>query len=192
MLQNKTSFFQPLFSSSKFGKPLLTNSKYLIMKRIILYSIWSLFFLACQKPGALTPPANDPPGTNADMLKMINKVRAEGCKCGTEQMPPVPALTWNNKLESAAKQHSDYMKSTGDFSHTQSNGSTVGTRVTGAGYTWRFVAENIASGQTTVAQVMHGWLKSPAHCKNIMSANTKEMGAARSGNYWTQVFASPL
>ena len=162
------------------------------MKRIFLCFIWIPVFAACQKSDTLTPPTNDPPGANADMLQMINKVRAEGCKCGTEQMPPVPAVTWNSKLEAAAKQHSDYMYTTGNFSHTQSNGSTAGTRVKSAGYNWRFVAENIAAGQTTTAQVMDSWLKSPNHCKNIMSAGAKEIGAARSGNYWTQVFAGPL
>lgn len=162
------------------------------MKRIFLYFLYLSFFAACEKIVATTPPANDPPGTNADMLQRVNQVRATGCNCGTERMPPVPALTWNNKLEAAAKQHSDYMYSTGNFSHTQSNGSSVGTRVTAGGYTWRFVAENIASGQTSTGQVMDSWLKSPNHCKNIMSANAKEIGAARSGNYWTQVFASPL
>jgi len=38
--------------------------------------------------------------------------------------------------------------------------------------------------------VIEGWLKSPGHCKNIMSQKYKEMGVARVGNYWTQTFGS--
>ncbi len=44
---------------------------------------------------------------------------------------------------------------------------------------------------------MAGWLSSPGHCANIMSADFTEMGAAHaiersstSTIYWTQVFGS--
>ena len=161
------------------------------MKQAFIFFFTIFFLAACDKIDVTPPPANDPPGANTDMLKLVNDARTKGCDCGGEWMPPVAPLTWNNKLETAAKQHSDYMSNTGDFNHTQSNGSTPDSRVTQAGYTWGLVAENIASGQTSIAQVMEGWLKSAGHCKNIMDARAKEMGAARTGNYWTQVFASP-
>ena len=159
--------------------------------RLFLFFAVLVLCSACEKADFSTPTPNDPLGANAEMLKLVNDVRNKGCDCGNERMPPVPAITWNNKLEAAAKQHSDYMNATGDFNHTQSNGSTPASRVTQAGYTWSYVAENIAAGPTSIAQVMNGWLNSPGHCKNIMSAQAREMGAARSGAYWTQVFASP-
>jgi uncharacterized protein YkwD len=37
---------------------------------------------------------------------------------------------------------------------------------------------------------MNGWLGSEGHCKNIMSANLKEVGVAREGNYWTEDFGT--
>jgi len=52
------------------------------------------------------------------------------------------------------------------------------------------VGENIAFGQTTEAQVFNDWIASESHCKNIMTASFKEMGAARADNYWTQVFGA--
>jgi len=127
---------------------------------------------------------------NDVLLKLVNDTRLAGCKFGATTMPPVPVLSWNINLASAAVYHSKYLESIKDLKHENANGAGVGDRVTAAGYTWKFVAENIAEGQTTEAQVFDAWLKSEGHCKNMMSANVKEMGAARSGVYWTQVFAS--
>jgi len=46
-------------------------------------------------------------------------------------------------------------------------------------------------GQQNEEEVMKSWLKSPGHCANIMNPNVTEVGVARSGNYWTQLFATP-
>lgn len=107
-------------------------------------------------------------------------------------MPPVKALQWNDKLEAAAQGHSDYMNRNKILNHTGSKRSTPASRISTAGYKWVFVAENIAMGQHTVKEVMQSWLNSPGHCKNIMSKNAVDMGAAKSGAYWTLVFAAPL
>jgi len=61
------------------------------------------------------------------------------------------------------------------------------------GYVWQTTGENIASGQTRVAQVMSAWMNSSCHKANILGDSFTEFGgAARVGNYWTQVFAAPL
>ncbi|MGC4232849.1 MAG: CAP domain-containing protein [Niabella sp.] len=127
-----------------------------------------------------------------DLLSAVNKVRTKGCKCGGTYIAPVKALQWNNKLEIAARSHSDYMNRNKTLNHTGSKGSTPGSRISAAGYKWSFFAENIAMGQSTVEEVMQSWLKSPGHCKNIMNKNATEMGAAKSGAYWTLNFAAPL
>jgi uncharacterized protein YkwD len=76
------------------------------------------------------------------------------------------------------------------FSHTGSNGSTVGERVTKAGFVWRSCGENIAKGYPNEETVVQGWINSAGHCKNIMNPGFTLMGIAKSGDYWTQVFAS--
>ena len=60
------------------------------------------------------------------------------------------------------------------------------------------VAENIAAGQQTAAEVVAGWLASPGHCANIMGPNFVHMGVSyvvnpksRIGIYWAQVFGRP-
>lgn len=124
------------------------------------------------------------------VLQLVNEYRLAGCNCGGNYYPPVAPLVYNSLLEKAALKHSIDMKNNNFFSHTGSDASTVGIRVSAVGYTWRTVGENIANGYTSNASVMQGWINSPGHCVNIMNPAFKEMGVARVGNYWTQNFAT--
>lgn len=134
-----------------------------------------------------------------EMLASINTYRSQARDCGTTSMPAVPALTWNCTLSKSSLVHSQDMADNNFFDHTGSNGLNAGDRVTNAGYTWRAVGENIAAGQTSIDQVMQGWINSPGHCRNIMSANFTQVGAALVEvtdadyfTYWTQNFATPF
>ncbi|MCZ4224501.1 CAP domain-containing protein [Pedobacter rhodius] len=132
-------------------------------------------------------------GLNNDLLlKLVNEKRTSGCNCGTTAMPPVNALTWNNNLAAAALAHSKDMNANNYFSHTSLDGRGAGERITAAGYKWMAYGENIAAGQPTEQVVFDAWINSEGHCKNIMSANYKEMGAAKDGKYWTQEFGAKL
>ena len=126
--------------------------------------------------------------------------RRAGATCGSHGAFPAAAdLTWNAALTQAAAAHSDDMVAGNFFSHTGSNGSTLGSRATAAGYAWSALGENIAAGQSTVEIVVDGWMKSDGHCANLMNANFREIGAACvAGNanttyrtYWTQDFGTP-
>jgi uncharacterized protein YkwD len=85
------------------------------------------------------------------------------------------------------------------FSHQGKAGRVVADRALQAGYRWRRIGENIASGQESPEEVVAGWLSSPGHCANVMDGRFTEMGAAYAINsaretlrvYWTQVFAAP-
>ena len=128
-----------------------------------------------------------------EFLYRINKVRAEGCNCGTTYMPPAPPLTWNNYLEAAAEGHAEDMNDKGYFSHYSKDGRNMEDRIVLAGYIFKgyrsfTVGENIAFGQQSIAEVMDGWFKSPGHCHNLMNPEFKEVGVARSGTYWVQDF----
>ena len=131
------------------------------------------------------------------MLAAVNARRRAGATCGSEgAFPPAADLTWNAALTQAAVGHSDDMVTHNFFSHTGSDGSTLGSRATAAGYTWSALGENIAAGQGTVAEVVDGWMKSDGHCANLMNANYRDIGVAcvagNSGTtyrtYWTQDF----
>ena len=125
------------------------------------------------------------------ILKLINNARTKGCNCGSDYYPPVNKLVWNDKLEKAAQNHSNYMNTKNKFSHKGKNGSNPGTRISKTGYNWSTYGENIAAGNTTEEDVIQGWLDSPGHCSNLMNPDFTEVGVATSGPYWTQVFAKP-
>lgn len=142
---------------------------------------------------------DDTPGATAyeaDVFRLTNKARGTARTCGTKRMGKVPALTWNTALATAAKGHSSDMATHDFFSHDSSDGTSFSTRITRAGYAWRSVGENIAAGYPTAATVVAGWLKSPGHCENIMSAGFTQIGIGRAtggsyGSYWTQDFGRP-
>lgn len=123
------------------------------------------------------------------LLQLVNTARKKGCHCGETYYAPAPPLTWNDQLEKAAFLHSEDMFRNRYFSHTGSDGSGSGERISRAGYTWTFYGENIAAGFPDEKQVVEGWLSSPSHCRNIMNSRYTEMGVARVGDYWTQDFA---
>ena len=125
------------------------------------------------------------------ILELVNEVRENGCKCGNENMPAVDALQWNDKLEEAAQNHSDWMFKEDNLDHTGENNSSPGDRIAETGYAFSTWAENIAWNYPDEEAVIEGWLDSEGHCKNIMNANMSEMGVAKVGAYWTQVFAAP-
>jgi len=111
-------------------------------------------------------------------------------------------LQVNSKLVAAAQGHSEDMALNDFFSHTGSNGSNPGERITAQGYNYSYWAENIAAGYTTAASAVNGWMNSPGHRANILNCSLQETGvgyyflANDTGTenwhyYWTQVFASP-
>jgi len=125
------------------------------------------------------------------LLQLVNSYRSAGCNCGSEgYFAPTTPVAWHNSLALAAQGHSEDMFKKNFFSHTGSDGSTLGVRVSRSGYDWQTCGENIAMGHKTEKDVIEGWINSPGHCKNIMNPNFKEMGVFKSGDYWTQVFGT--
>ncbi|WP_299661511.1 CAP domain-containing protein [uncultured Ruegeria sp.] len=103
-----------------------------------------------------------------------------------------PALSYNPKLEQAAKSHAEDMVRKGFFSHTGTNGSDVGERVRKEGYEWCFVAENIAKGQHDLSAVMSSWAQSKGHRTNMLSRKAKEFALYEAADRtWVMVLAAP-
>lgn len=126
-----------------------------------------------------------------DMLNAINDARAETRMCGGEEMQAVAPLNWDDKLETAALIHTVDMNDNNFFAHTSAtDNSSPGDRITKEGYNWSYYGENIHKGSVTAQAAVASWLTSPPHCKNIMSPNFKEVGAANKGTYWTQNFGT--
>jgi uncharacterized protein YkwD len=141
----------------------------------------------------------DLPGFAADALALVNDYRARGADCGARgKFGPVVALAWSTQLEQAAVAHSTDMATNDFFDHTGSDGSTMVSRINATGYSWTLLAENIAAGQSTVADVVAAWMVSPDHCENIMNPNLREIAlacvrndAAAYRRYWTMDLGTP-
>ena len=139
---------------------------------------------------------NGAAGIEAEITQRVNALRAAGAVCGTTAYSAASALVWNSTLLVAAKGHSADMAQKNYFSHASQDGRTPGQRITAAGYIWSAYGENIAAGQTTVEQVMTGWINSPGHCQNLMSPNFRDIAVACVRNdaadyrlYWTMDLA---
>lgn len=133
------------------------------------------------------------------VLAATNAARATPRTCGDQHFEAAPPLSWNPSLGEAALAHSGDMAANRYLSHRATNGEQAGDRATRAGYRWRRIGENIASGLDSPEDAVAGWLDSPGHCANLMNPVFTEMGAAYAVNaasrtgtiYWTQVFGAP-
>lgn len=143
------------------------------------------------------PKADDMSKVSALVLELVNEARVQPRKCGSRAFPKVPPLKLSPILSRAALAHAKDMSAHKLFEHRGSDGSMPAGRVLRAGYDWKAVGENIAKGAATAEIVVQGWLDSPGHCTNIMSAQYREMGLAyftdfahKGDIYWAQTFGT--
>jgi uncharacterized protein YkwD len=125
----------------------------------------------------------------AAMLARINAART------AQGLAPLSA---NGQLGNAALQHTIDMAVNNFMSHTGSNGSQPWDRVSAQGYSWSYVAENIAAGDSTVDGTFNQWWNSSGHRANMLSPDVTQMGLGHVsrpgttyGHYWTLVLAHP-
>ncbi len=139
-----------------------------------------------------TPTATSIPGGTGhaeQVLALVNTERAKIAGC--------PALKLNNQLIAAAQGHSQDMADNDFFSHTGSNGSTFGARISAAGYRFVSAGENIAAGQANAQEVFSDWFTSSGHRANMLNCNFVDMGLAAVEQsatgiiFWTQDFGKP-
>jgi len=126
--------------------------------------------------------ANSPDPSFAGMLNNVRSVNGAA------------PVTYDARLGAAAQGHANDMLANNFFSHTGSNGSSAGDRITAAGYNWRTYGENIARGQQSEAAVLNAWVNSPGHQRNNVNPNFEDFALARAGSgsqlYWVLVFGA--
>lgn len=132
-------------------------------------------------------PAHPAPGAARLVDEVVTLTNRERTSLG------LAALTAEQRLTAAAQAHNDDMVARGFFAHESPDGASVADRVRRQGYPYRLVAENIAAGQRTAAEVVQGWLDSPGHRRNLLHPDAREIGVGytEGGSYgttWTQVF----
>jgi uncharacterized protein YkwD len=101
------------------------------------------------------------------VIALVNQQRQQhGCA----------ALVLSAQLSVAASGHSQDMALKNRFSHTGSDGSTMVSRAVAAGYSYSLLAENLAAGASTAADVVAGWMNSPGHRANMLNCELHELG----------------
>ena len=96
----------------------------------------------------------------------------------------VTRVTEDSRLTAAARAHAQDMVDKNYLSHVAQNGTTVGDRALAVGYDWNFIAENIARGYRTNAEVVDAWMKSPSHAVNMVDPRAEDFGLGRVNNTW--------
>lgn len=141
----------------------------------------ALVVVACTVPATAAHAATSADGTDT-VVALVNQEREEaGCD----------PVTVDSRITSAAQDHSQDQADMGKMTHTGSDGSSVGKRVTRAGYTWSKVGENVASGTTSPERAMQLWMNSDTHRHNILNCAFENIGVGLVDGYWTQDFATP-
>jgi len=166
-----------------------------LCRYLAVLTAFSLLILPASADGS---GGNDPAPGVADIrenfLAAVNQARSVHQKCGNTRFGPAPPVSWSVNLAMAAYLHSRDMVRKNIVSHTGSDGSSPGQRISRQGYRWRTYGENIAVGDQTVSSVIRGWLGSERHCRNLMNPAFTEIGAGYAigpfggdpaARYWT-------
>ncbi|MDQ2915421.1 MAG: CAP domain-containing protein [Chloroflexota bacterium] len=127
-----------------------------------------------------------------DLVARINAFRAARS---------LPTLAVSDTLTAAAKWMSVDMGARNYFAHTSYDGRSPTQRMADAGYpafgTW--TGEDLAAGYTTTAEVLNGWINSPAHYAVLVNPKYHAIGVGRGyassstyGWYWTADFGGVI
>ncbi|HTK74074.1 MAG TPA: FG-GAP-like repeat-containing protein [Gemmataceae bacterium] len=153
--------------------------------------------------GNNTNASGGPSGRTAGMDSFENQVFAQINQ--QRQANGLAPLVANAQLQFAASLHSMNMAAASNviglgpaMSHTLAGSPepTVVSRGDYAGYNYQSLAENIAYGFTTAADVVNAWMNSPGHRANILNPNLTQVGTSVKANaagvlYYTQEFGAP-
>jgi len=125
-----------------------------------------------------------------EMLGLVNARRRERGRAALR-----PSLL----LDAAAQRYAEEMLRTGHYGHVGPRGENALDRARRAGYRPAAVAENLAKGHYSVADVVDGWMESRDHRANLLHPQYFEMGAGMAYGrgpdgpvvLWVQLFGIP-
>lgn len=138
----------------------------------------------------LPPPLTTTPSPAPSILQQLLDAHNE-----QRRLYGLPTILLSKELCTAAQGHTEWMARTNNMGHVGEGGSTFITRISRAGYTGFATGENIAAGYRTVNLVVQDWMASPGHRRNILNAQSNEVGfglasASDGTQYWTTDFGA--
>ncbi|MGB0084263.1 MAG: CAP domain-containing protein [Rhodomicrobiaceae bacterium] len=134
-----------------------------------------------------------------DHVAALDPIAAEQLINSYRAQKGLKPLHLNSKLTEAALAHSQDLAKNDRISHYGSDGSDTWDRVRRTGYHAQMTAENVGTGQQSLAEVFRGWQNSRDHNANLLLRDAQEMGIAMVHNpntqfktFWTLVIGSPV
>ena len=107
-------------------------------------------------------------------------------------------LRANLRLMRAAQLQAEQMVRAGQLAHVLPSAAYPRSvdRLAAVDYRWQAYGENVALGQSSVAEVVDSWMHSRSHRTNILNPDFTELGAGyaldETGRpYYVQIFARP-
>lgn len=135
--------------------------------------------------------SGEPQGITAEsIIRQTNDLRAER---------NIGVLTTNSILNRIAQKRLEDMLQNRYFGHTSPTGEDVAGMAGLLNYRYAFIGENLAKGNfDSTVDLVSSWMKSPAHRKNLLSPDYRDIGVAvaleriAGCNYWhaVQVFGA--
>jgi uncharacterized protein YkwD len=115
---------------------------------------------------------------------LVEQINAERAASG------LAPYQFDAAIAAAAAAHSADQAAHGKMSHTGTDGSNAGQRLTRQGVTWSSWGENVGAGFNDPAALAQAWLDSPTHRPIVLHAIYTRVGAgvatASDGTrYWT-------
>ncbi|MEA1874667.1 MAG: CAP domain-containing protein [Bacteroidota bacterium] len=140
--------------------------KYLSLISVLLFAFWI--------PNHSNVFAQD---YNPKIVKqLVNQARIESRYCGNTHYDATEPLESDIELDEIAQHHANDMAKNSLFSHIGSDGRNAEIRLDDAEFFWVCYGENIARQYDDEQELVHGWLKSVEHCKNIMEPSFTVFG----------------
>jgi uncharacterized protein YkwD len=139
------------------------------------------------------------PGETASRLQILSPVEAENARLARllGELINVERARYglapyqhDATVAAAAAAHSADQAARRTMSHTGSDGSNAGQRLTRNGVTWQSWGENVGAGFNDPAVLLQAWLNSPTHRPIVLSASYTRVGvgvatASNGTRYWT-------
>jgi uncharacterized protein YkwD len=143
-----------------------------------------------QPPPSSSVPSDPVSSLEQAIIDLVNQQR---------QAAGLAPLRVNQRLCAAAQIQARNMARLNEFGHVLNDTSTPTPldRLRAVGYSYGSAGENIAYNYQGAQDVVTGWMNSPGHRANILSADYTETGVAVRYNsfnepYYVQVFGSPM
>ncbi|MCJ9669757.1 MULTISPECIES: CAP domain-containing protein [unclassified Neorhizobium] len=150
---------------------------------LLVFSGMALVLASCSTTSVLTPAAGAEDETQA-ALPMVNKLR---------QSRGLSTLTLDMPARKAAARQAVRMAKANEMKHLIGFGDDFGARMKSNDVALP-AAENIASGQDTVAAAVQAWIDSPKHLENMLGSY-RGLGVAMARTsagarpYWAMVLS---